>query len=65
MYLIVTKKGKERWHPYGTRLFNSKKDAVSSVQVGISTYPENIFAIAYIGDKEDWEKSAVGQTIKE
>jgi len=65
MYIILAKKlPKGRWFPYSTKLFDSKKDAVSGVQVAISIYPDTIFHIAYVGDKIDFENSAVGQTIK-
>lgn len=60
-YLILTRKRKERWYPYGIRLFKDKKDAVSSVQVGISTYPENIFSIVYVDDAA-LEEDAAGQS---
>lgn len=63
MYMIVAKKiPGGRWHPYGSRLFDNKKEAVSGIQVGISIYPDMVFSISYIGDEIDWEKSAVGQT---
>ncbi len=65
MYIILAKKlPKGRWFPYGTRLFDSKKDAVSATQVAISISPDVIFHIVYVGDKIDFENSAVGQTIK-
>lgn len=62
MYLILTRRrAASDWHPYGSRLFDNRKDAVSSVQVGLSIYLTNLFSIVEI-DKDKLEKEAVGDT---